>query len=118
MSLWKYMFDSDLLQRMDLEQLDRRAAMAESRLRSAHRAQSDRIEELEHELGQLALVSRALLAMLKEQGTFDVAIFNAALDKIDAEDGVIDGRVTPEAERPRKPAPVDPIVAPTPRRRV
>lgn len=65
----------------------------------------------------MTLVCRALIGMLKEQGHFDAAIFNTALDKIDAEDGVIDGRVTPESERPQRLSPPTPVVPPKPRHR-
>jgi hypothetical protein len=115
MGAWNYLFDNDLLQRLDLERLDERARHAERAMRRAHGAQRDRIAELEQEVGQLALACRALIGMLKEQGQFDAAIFNAALDKLDADDGVIDGRVTPERDRPAPPAP--PLTAPVPRRR-
>jgi hypothetical protein len=111
MSAWNYMFDYALLRR--IEDLSARAARSDRQIRSAQR---HRVEDLERELGQLTLVCRALIGMLKEQGHFDAAVFNAALDKIDAEDGVLDGRVTPEDERPRRPAPVPPVIAPTPRR--
>ena len=109
MSAWNYVFDNNFLQRMDLERLRSRAAGAEQQMRAARREHADRLEELEHEVGELALLCRALLGMLKERGQFDAAAFNAALDKIDLEDGVKDGRVTkagPPAPRPLPPAPV------------
>ena len=59
-----------------------------------------------------------LIGMLKEQGQFDATAFNAALDKIDLEDGVKDGRVTPERDRPAaRPPPPPPVQAPIPRRK-
>jgi hypothetical protein len=112
MSAWNYMFDYALLRR--IEDLSARAARTDREARSAQR---HRVDDLEREVGQLTLVCRALIGMMKEQGAFDAAVFNAALDKIDAEDGVVDGRVTPEDERPRKPASVPPVMAPTPRRK-
>jgi hypothetical protein len=112
MSSWDYVFGPTLLQK--IEELSVRAARADRHVR---REQRLRVEELEHELGRLNLVCRALIGMLKEQGHFDAAIFNTALDKIDAEDGVIDGRVTPEDERPVKPGSLPRSAAPTARRK-
>jgi hypothetical protein len=114
MSAWNYMFDNNLLQRMDLERLRASASSAERQMRVARRAQADRMEELEHEVGELALLCRALIGMLKEQGHFDAAAFNAALDKIDLEDGVKDGRVTRPGPPP--PPPPAPVQAPIPKR--
>jgi hypothetical protein len=117
MGTWNYMFDSDMLQRMDLERLAERASFAEARIRRVARAHGERVEELEREVGEMALVLRALIGMLKEKGGFDAAAFNAAFEKIDAEDGVIDGRVTPEDQRPAPPRPpAPPVQAPVPRR--
>ena len=117
MSAWNYMFDNNVLQRMDLERLRSRAADAERQMRSARKAQGDRIEELEHDVGELALLCRALIGMLKEKGDYDPASFSAALDKIDMEDGVKDGRVTPERDRPaQRPSPPPPVQAPIPRK--
>jgi hypothetical protein len=117
MSTWNYMFDNDMLQRMDLERLRMRAESASRQMRITRRAHDERIEALESEVGELALLCRALMGMLKEQGHFDAAAFNAALDKIDLEDGVRDGRVTPVSERPvPRPPPPPPVQAPIPRR--
>lgn len=112
MSAWNYMFEYALLKRID--ELSARSSRAEREGRSVQR---HRLEDLERDLGRVTLICRALIGMLKEQGNFDAAIFNAALDKIDAEDGVIDGQVTPEEQRPTKPAAHDPLAAPTPRKR-
>ena len=118
MSTWNYMFDNNLLLRSDLERLRRASESAARQMRITRRAHDERIESLEREVGELALLCRALMGMLKEQGHFDAAAFNAALDKIDLEDGVRDGRVTPVAERPvPRPPPPSPVQAPIPRRR-
>ena len=68
--------------------------MAAVRARSASRP-------WQQEVGELALLCRALVHVLGERGGLDPEALRAALERMDAEDGVIDGRVTPEDDRPK-----------------
>ena len=111
MAMWKYFFDNELFQRMDIERLEQRSDLLRRQARRAHRQQEDRLDDLEQDFGELALLCRALVAVLKEKGGVDDEALHAALQRIDAEDGVIDGRVTHESERPRTPV-VPPTAAP------
>ncbi|RMG17416.1 MAG: hypothetical protein D6731_04210 [Planctomycetota bacterium] len=109
---WSYVFDSEYRQRADIEDLKRRGQAVQRRVRRGLRDLEERVEELELQVGSLALLCRALLSLLREQGTVDPEALAAAVDAIDLEDGVRDGLVTPERLRPReKPK------APAPRRR-
>ena len=55
---------------------------------------------LETEVSELALVCRTLLTVLRENAIVDPVTISETMRRIDLEDGVADGRVTPEAERP------------------
>jgi hypothetical protein len=71
------------------------AAAAKAALRP-----EERVEALEKSVGRLALISRALVATLERQGLVDAEVLQQVMDEIDAEDGVVDGMVTPEHLRP------------------
>lgn len=103
MSLFKYMFDHDYLQRADIEALRSRARKNERRERVDRRKAQDRLEQLEDEVAELTLLSQALLLVLRESGALDQAKLQRALEEIDAADGVIDGKVTRPEDRPRPP---------------
>lgn len=75
-------------------------------LRSQGREVRDRIEALEDQVGELALLCRSLLAILVESGGVDPERFEAVLDRIDLEDGVRDGKVTEARPQPEAPKPV------------
>ena len=60
----------------------------------------ERIEVLEKQVGELALLTRALMVALEEKGCVSHARLREIMDKIDAEDGVVDGQVTsPRAKK-------------------
>ena len=101
MSIWNYVFDNEYRQRSDIENLKRRS-QATGRSQSRKAKELDRrVEELEEELGEITLVCRSLLTVLRQSGAVDPAALEAVMADIDAEDGVIDGRVTPEDKRPK-----------------
>lgn len=82
--------------------------IAESnRQRQALRLRSktdERVEELEKELGQSALVIEALITLLEERGVVARAELRARVAEIDSADGVVDGRITPPEKQPFTPA--------------
>ncbi len=102
MSVWDYVFDNDYRQRADIEKLRSNAEFMNVRLQRDASTNAQRIEQLETEVGELALLCRSLLAVLNETGAVKPEQLVAAMSRIDAEDGVIDGRVTPESARPGK----------------
>ena len=104
MSFFTYRFDNGCRQRADIEQLREQArAKARGSRRRARKLedQGERIEALEDQVGELALICRALLSTLRESGAIDPAQYAEVLARIDAEDGVVDGKVTPPAARPK-----------------
>lgn len=101
MSIWNYVFDNEYRQRSDIEDLKRRSQVTgRSQTRKAKELDR-RVDELEEEVGEITLVCRSLLTLLRQSGVVDPTAFEAVMADIDAEDGVIDGRVTPEDKRPK-----------------
>ncbi len=105
MSLWNFFFDSEWQQRADIDGLKSSSDFTLKRLTVQRRETKARIAALEQQVGELALVCRSLLTLLRESGAIDPSRLEEVMRRIDAEDGVIDGRVTPESERPRRPDP-------------
>ena len=58
--------------------------------------QEKRIAELEQQLGEVALICRTLLTVLRESGQVKPEQFQQVMNRIDLEDGVEDGRVSPK----------------------
>ena len=102
MSIWEHMFDNEYAQRRDISELQSRTKRAARRQgRIVSRTQSEledvqaRAEQLEEEVGELALLCRSLLSYLRERGQLDMNEFIDVIQRIDAEDGVLDGRADP-----------------------
>ncbi|MCC9602735.1 hypothetical protein LOC67_19470 [Stieleria sp. JC731] len=106
MDLWKFVFDNEYRQRADIESLRetsktvRRDRMRQSR---ALKSQESRIEELENQVGELALLCRSMLTVLRENGSIDPTQFQETLSKIDLEDGVADGKITKDPPSDNQP---------------
>lgn len=66
------------------------------KLRHREIDQNLRIVELDYEKSKLELKVAALIRLLTEAGTIDADKLAAMMTVIDAEDGQLDGRVTPE----------------------
>jgi HAMP domain-containing protein len=88
-------------QSQEIANLKSHAQAARVRLDLDSRDTKDRVEALEREVGELALLTRALLEVLQENGGVGREELFAAMARIDAQDGVVDGRVTPEHARPK-----------------
>lgn len=69
------------------------------------RTLEQRIAQLEEDLGQAALTIEALLELLEQSGTLTRTELETRARQIDANDGVIDGRITP----PSPPTPEPPV---------
>jgi hypothetical protein len=59
-----------------------------------------RVKELELELAQSALVIESLISLLEQKNVLTREELKQRTAQIDAEDGVVDGRITPAEERP------------------
>ncbi len=68
----------------------------------SHRAE-DRVQRLQDELAQSALVIESLISLLEEKKVLTRQEVGLRIAQIDSADGVVDGRITPEHERPDRP---------------
>lgn len=113
MSLFDFVFPEQaqavhlrtLAENSQREAMSRRAAETAERLqmRQVSRLNSksdDRIGKLENELAQSALIIESLVALLHEKGVVSRDELKERVARIDAEDGVIDGKITPASEKP------------------
>ena len=69
----------------------------------AEKSTTRKVEKLEDELGQSTLVIEALIELLEESGTTNNSAIATLVHELDALDGVVDERVTPEASKRFKP---------------
>ena len=98
MEFWDYLFDNEYRQRTDIQSLKKRTLSwknAQQRVRNEVDDQQRRIEELENQVGELALLCRSLLTVLREDGTVKPEHLREVMNRIDAADGTIDGKITP-----------------------
>lgn len=99
MGIWDHLFDSDYSQREDIEKLRariRKAAVGQGETNARLRR---RIEELEGDLAESALLLRSLFVYLKSQPGFAAKRFQAIVARIDAMDGTADGKATKPRRR-------------------
>ncbi len=97
MSIFNYIFDSDWSQRSDIEALKSQNASLVGRSRerrSKEAANEARVEELEQEVGELALLCKTMMQILLEKRVCTGQEFEALIADLDAADGVSDGKVT------------------------
>jgi hypothetical protein len=73
----------------------------EKRRESFRDARPDqRVEKLQRELEQSALVIESLISLLEDKKILTRQECQLRIAQIDSADGVVDGRITPEDERP------------------
>jgi len=98
-SFLHYLFDSEWSQRSDIERL--KAANERSRSNAARRLRrerakvaglEDRVDDLEQQVGELALYLKAAIRQLDQRGNVPVEELMRTIETIDAEDGEVDGR--------------------------
>lgn len=93
MSLWKYLFNSDLLQRIDLDQLENRVREIREHLDSSP-AGAEQVPRLQDEVARLALLVEVLTRILFDKGIVTRDEYTTILHRLDAADGVQDGKRT------------------------
>lgn len=74
--------------------LHSQARINSSRGQQAQMSLENRIESLQSEVGQLAIVIEALLESLADRGILTREELARKMSEIDARDGVVDGRIT------------------------
>lgn len=111
MGFWDNLFDNEYKQRADINHLRKMASargLAQTRTSTQVLKQEERIEQLEEQVGELALLCRSLLTLLRENGTVDPEQFQEVLHRLDAEDGMVDGKISeskPPVEEQEPPEP-------------
>ena len=96
----RLLFDGDLLQRLDIE-ATKEALRAQGYANARTRGRMRRyLEELEGDVGTLALVCRTLMRLMLEKGVLSRAEIVTAMRAIDAQDGKVDGRFTGRVDAP------------------
>ncbi len=73
MSLLRYMFDNEFVQRADIERLKGDQRLDRRRERRGRHDQRRRMEALEDEVEELEIVTKALVQILLDQGTIEGA---------------------------------------------
>ncbi|QEF98760.1 hypothetical protein Mal15_28150 [Stieleria maiorica] len=97
MDFWDQLFDNEYKRRADIEKLKRTVharRMARRHTADQIDSQEKRIEKLEDQVGELALLCRSLLTILRENGGVDPQRLQEIMTEMDAEDGVVDGKIT------------------------
>jgi hypothetical protein len=88
MSIFSYVFDSELRQRGDIESTKARL----NSVVSSSRLSAERGRRLRNDLDELALICRSLYVYMKQTPGFDAAKFAEIVKQIDGLDGEVDGK--------------------------
>jgi hypothetical protein len=95
-----FIFDNELLQRVDIERT-RRAMQAQTFVNAKARGRMRRnVEALEEDLGMLALACRTMMRLLIEKGVLTRDEIAAVMKAIDGQDGAVDGRWSGPVDAP------------------
>ena len=106
MSLFRYMFDNDFIQRADIERLGRQQRGERSRRRRTDADQDRQIAQLEEEVDELQLLVSALVQILSEDGVLDGERLRAAMVEIgERREAEVRAREEAEAKALRAKAP-------------
>ncbi|HXX93435.1 MAG TPA: hypothetical protein VEN81_07360 [Planctomycetota bacterium] len=96
MSVFDYLFDTSFFQRADLRLLDRKTEAIQERLwqsRAEARDAAGEARELRQEVSRLVLLLETTQRILFDKGICTREEFGRMLRAVDAEDGVLDGRM-------------------------
>lgn len=94
----------DIGNRLDIDDAEKsisQVASKQRRTESQLRAKNVRIDRLTAELSQQKLAIQALTRFLVSKEMISEDELNAFIEKVDAEDGVIDGKMTLDPNKPR-----------------
>ncbi len=91
-SMWKWMFDSEWMQRADINTLHQRSEAAADRMRRTEFNLKEQVRDLEGQVAGMGLMVRSLMTCLMESGALESSKFRDKLMELDLEDGKLDGR--------------------------
>jgi hypothetical protein len=92
MSLWNFLFDSDLRQRADIDALEQGAVAGATSAAATER----RLGHTNERIDQLELMLEGIYRVLEQRGHVTAQEFRDLLVQVDLEDGREDGRVGPD----------------------
>ena len=92
MSIFKYLFDSEWNQRSDIESLKSKQRRTTQFHGSRYRQNKAKLEEVENDVGELALYCRTAVTLMVEKGLLTREEFMERMEEIDASDGSPDGK--------------------------
>ena len=99
MELFDVLFPEQAERMKELSKAIRASVVTSGRAGREVRKVEDQIEELEDDIGFLSLITLTFFATLHEQGVVTKQDFLERIAQIDAVDGLVDGKVSPEALR-------------------
>lgn len=100
MSFFHYLFDNDWMQRADIDHLEERASELEYRVLRSGQSSKDLetdVTQLRRDVSRMMLVLEAVQRTLADKGICSREDLVRRMQAIDAEDGVVDGRMTPSS---------------------
>jgi hypothetical protein len=102
MDMLTYLYGASIANRVEKVAQQQRYDRLRDRGSARRRAEAleERLEDLEHDVGEMALFVRTLWRILAEKGTIDRAEFVQVARAIDAQDGTADGRYTGPIDAP------------------
>ena len=98
MSFFRYLFDSHWMQRSDIDNLEERAGELEYRVLKGGQASKNLETDMAHlrrDVSRMMLMLEAIQRTLADKGLCSREDLVRRMQAIDAEDGVVDGRMTP-----------------------
>ena len=92
MDMWNFLLEGQSTQRKQLEDLKRQHANASEIFLQTDRKTAERLEQIEQQLGVLALYCRAAVELMIEKGVMTRDEFLVRMAQVDASDGSVDGQ--------------------------
>ncbi len=98
MSLFRHMFDSHWMQRADINDLEERAEQLESRVMSSKQKSANLeqdVSALRRDVSGVILMLETMQRVLADRGICSQEDFVKRMRALDAEDGIVDGKMSP-----------------------
>lgn len=97
---WSRYFMHDFFTAAEFHRIEEKLKRQSQNISSSQRPMLDRISELEDEVARLSLLTHALAETCVASGAITREKLGETIYRVDAEDGVVDGKKTPEQETP------------------
>ena len=94
MSIFTYIFDNEVFQRRDINNLNARLGDLRRRQATTNVRRARKVDDLENDVAELALLCKAMYGYMKSKPGYDAEAFRAILERLDASDGKRDGKLS------------------------